>query len=96
MIGICAQFVCAEGKNAEFEKLLAEFVTTVKANEPGAVVYQLCRDEKTPNGYFMLELYADQAALDAHGKTSHMAELIGKIGPLLGGAPKLSQGPAVF
>lgn len=96
MIGICAQFVCAEGKAEEFEKLLTEFTTTVKASEPGAVVYQLCRDTKTPNGYFMLELYADQAALDAHGKTGHMAELIGRIGPLLGGPPKLAQGPALF
>jgi quinol monooxygenase YgiN len=96
MIGISASFVCAEGKNAEFEKLLTEFVTTVKANEPGTVVYQLCKDEKTPNGYFMLELYADEDAFKAHGKTAHMAELVGKIGPLLGGAPKLAQGPALF
>jgi quinol monooxygenase YgiN len=95
MIGICAQFTCQAGKNAEFEALLAEFVTTVKANEPGAIVYQLCKNEKKENEYFMLELYANQEALDAHGKTEHMAALIGKIGAYLAGAPVLSQGPAV-
>jgi hypothetical protein len=35
MIGICASFTCQSGKNAEFETLLSEFATTVKANEPG-------------------------------------------------------------
>jgi quinol monooxygenase YgiN len=95
MIGICAQFTCQAGKNAEFEKLLSEFATTVKANEPGALVYQFCQDKKNPDNYFMLELYANQEALDAHGKTDYMAALVGQIGPFLAGAPVITQGPAV-
>ncbi|MCU0881642.1 MAG: antibiotic biosynthesis monooxygenase [Hyphomonadaceae bacterium] len=95
MIGICAQFVCAEGKAAEFEAMLGEFVTAVKASEAGTITYQLFADSKRPNHYFMLEIYADQAALDAHGKTDHMAALLGRIGPLLGGAPVITQGNAV-
>ena len=95
MIGICAQFTCQAGKNAEFEALLSEFVTTVKANEPGAVVYQLCKNEKTSDQYFMIELYANQEALDAHGKTAHMAALIGKIGNFLAAPLVITQGPAV-
>lgn len=95
MIGICAQFVCQSGKNAEFEALLSEFVTTVKANEPGAIVYQLVKDKKNADAYFMLELYANQEALDAHGKTAHMAALVGKIGAYLAGAPVIIEGPAV-
>jgi quinol monooxygenase YgiN len=95
MIGICAQFECGEGKAEAFEALLASFVSTVKAEEAGTITYQLFKDAKRPNHYFMLEIYADQAALDAHGKTAHMAELIGKIGPYLAGAPVLTQGPAV-
>jgi quinol monooxygenase YgiN len=95
MIGICAQFVCQPGKNAEFEKLLVDFVNTVKATEPGTLVYQLVRSDKDPNAYFMLELYADQAALDAHGKTEHMAKLIQQIGPLFAGAPVLHQGAVI-
>ena len=49
MIGICAQFTCQAGKNAEFEALLSEFVTIVKANEAGALTYQLCQDKKDSN-----------------------------------------------
>jgi quinol monooxygenase YgiN len=96
MIGICAQFTCAPGKNAEFEALLKEFVSTVKATEPGALTYQLCQNEKNTDEYFMLELYSNAEALAAHGKTEHMAALIKSIGPLLGGAPKLTQGPAII
>jgi quinol monooxygenase YgiN len=95
MIGICAQFTCQPGKNAEFEALLTEFVNTVKANEAGALVYQLCKDEKNPDNYFMLELYANADALAVHGKTDHMAALVGKIGAFLAAAPVITQGPAV-
>jgi quinol monooxygenase YgiN len=95
MIGICAQFTCQSGKNTEFEALLTEFVTTVKANEAGALVYQLCKDEKNPDNYFMLELYANAEALALHGKTDHMAALVGKIGAFLAAAPVITQGPAV-
>jgi quinol monooxygenase YgiN len=95
MIGICAQFTCQAGKNAEFEALLTEFVTTVKANEPGALTYQLCQNKKNSDEYFMLELYANQEALDLHGKTDHMTALVTKIGAFLAAAPVIIQGPAV-
>jgi quinol monooxygenase YgiN len=95
MIGICATFTCQTGKNAEFETLLSEFATTVKANESGAIVYQFCKNKKKDDEYFMIELYANQEALDAHGKTPHMAALIGKIGDYLAAAPVIIEGPAV-
>jgi quinol monooxygenase YgiN len=95
MIGICATFTCQSGKNGDFEALLSEFVTTVKATEPGAVVYQLCQSKKNKDEYFMLELYANQDALDAHSKTDHMAALLSKIGPYLAAAPVIIEGPSV-
>jgi quinol monooxygenase YgiN len=95
MIGICAQFTCQSGKNAEFEKLLTEFVTTVKANEAGTITYELVQSKKNADEYFMLELYANQEALDAHGKTAHMADLIAKIGGFLAAAPVLHEGKVV-
>lgn len=95
MIGICATFSCQSGKNDEFERLLADFATTVKANESGAIVYQLCQNKKNKDEYFMLEIYANQEALEAHNKTDHMAALIGKIGGLLAAPPVILQGQAV-
>jgi quinol monooxygenase YgiN len=95
MIGICAKLPCQPGKNEAFEKALVDFVNTVRANEPGALTYQLCRSKTDPNMYFMLEIYADAEALAAHGKTAHMQALLPVLGPLLGGAPELIEGPAV-
>lgn len=95
MIGICAQFTCQSGKNAEFEALLTDFVTTVKANEAGTITYELIQSKKNPDDYFMLELYANQEALDAHGKTAHMAELVTKIGGYLAAAPIILEGKSV-
>ncbi|GIU67378.1 putative quinol monooxygenase [Candidatus Phycosocius spiralis] len=96
MIGIYAHFTIQPGKQAEFEALMTEFVTKVKATEPGATVYQLCKSALAEDDYFMLELYADQAAFDAHAKTEHMAALGGKIGHFLAHPPKIMRGPAIF
>ena len=96
MIGIYAHFTIQPGKQGEFEAFMAEFMTKVKATEPGVTVYQLCKNAKAEDEYFMLELYADQAAFDAHGKTEHMAALGGKIGQFLAQPPKIMRGPAIF
>ena len=90
MIGIVATFRIDESKRAEFEKILVEFVNTVKATEPGAVVYNLWKDREDSATYHMMEQYADQAALDAHGKTPHMQALVPKLGPFFTGPPKLT------
>jgi quinol monooxygenase YgiN len=95
MKGIVATFTINAGMNEAFETLLSDFVNTVKASEPGTIVYQLFRDAKDGNTYHMMEQYADAAALDAHGKTAHIAALLPKIGPFLAGAPKLTHMDAV-
>jgi quinol monooxygenase YgiN len=95
MIGVYAHFVCVDGKAEEFEATLGAFVSTVKAEEAGTITYQLFADRKQANHYFMLEIYADKPALTAHGATSHMAELAGKLGPLLAAPPTIISGPAV-
>ena len=37
----------------------------------------------------VVEYYADQPAIDHHGKTPYFLESFGKMGPLLAGAPKI-------
>ena len=95
MKGIVASFTINAGMEAEFEALLTDFVNTVKANEPGTLVYQLFKDSEAPLTYHMMEQYRDAEAMDAHGKTAHMAALLPKIGPFLAGPPKLTHMDAV-
>lgn len=57
----------------QFEALLANLARDVLASEPGVSHYQLARSKTDPTTYHMWEVYADKAALEAHGKTAHMA-----------------------
>lgn len=57
----------------KFEALLAGLARDVLATEPGVTHYQLARSKTDPLLYHMWEIYSDKAALEAHGKTEHMA-----------------------
>lgn len=89
MIGIIATLKVAEGKNAEFEAIFTDLAKQVKANEPGCVAYQLTKSRTDPQTYKVLELYADQAALAAHGQTEYFKAAQPKMGPCMGGRPEI-------
>ncbi|WP_174299538.1 putative quinol monooxygenase [Caulobacter sp. S45] len=74
MIGVIAVLKAKEGREAEFERTFAEMTAKVKANEPGNQMYQLTRSRTEPRTYKVLEMYADQAAFDAHGSSDHYKE----------------------
>jgi quinol monooxygenase YgiN len=89
MISVIATLPVQAGKTEEFERVFAELADKVKANEPGCLRYELCRSTVNPTTYVVVERYADQAALDHHGKTPYFLEAFGKFGGLLGGAPQI-------
>jgi quinol monooxygenase YgiN len=89
MLTIVATLPVQEAKAAEFEKVFAELTEKVLANEPGCKRYELCRSTVNPTTYVVVEAYVDQAAIDHHGKTPYFLEAFGKMGGMLGGAPKI-------
>ncbi|MEM9740258.1 MAG: putative quinol monooxygenase [Pseudomonadota bacterium] len=89
MIGVVAKLTIADGKHAEFEAVAKDLMAKVKANEPGALTYQLYKSRKEENVYVFMEEYASQDALAAHGKTAYFTEAGPKLGPLLAGAPDI-------
>ncbi len=89
MITVLATLSIEEGKDEEFRKVFGELAEKVRANEPGCQRYELCQSTVTPTTYVVVERYADQAALDHHGKTPYFLEAFGKLGPLLAGAPQI-------
>jgi quinol monooxygenase YgiN len=90
VLNVIAKLTVKEGSEEEFKAAGAEMVAGVKANEAGrTLMYTLAQDKKTPNVFYFVEAYADQDALDAHGKTPHMAAFGGKIGALLEGRPEI-------
>jgi quinol monooxygenase YgiN len=88
-IGVVATLKVAEGKNADFEKVFTDLAAKVRANEPGNLAYCLTKSRTDPTIYKVLELYADQDALTAHGQTEYFRAAGPSIGACLGGRPEI-------
>ena len=65
MIGLMARLKVKDGHAAAFKAAFRTLAARVKADEPGNVLYQLTRSRADPNEYVVMELYRDQAAVDA-------------------------------
>lgn len=85
MIVLVATLTVQPDKTAQFEAVFTELAAQVRANEKGCRLYQLTRTRKDAGVYKVLELYDDQAALDAHMQTEYFKGAAGKFGGLLAG-----------
>ena len=72
MFGLCVRFTCKNQASAEaYDRLVAETVEAIKANEPGTLVYASHLVEGKPLQRIFYELYRDQAAFEAHEASPH-------------------------
>jgi quinol monooxygenase YgiN len=72
MFGLCVRFTCKNEASAEaYDRLVAETVEGIKANEPGTLVYASHLVEGQPLQRIFYELYRDRAAFEAHGEAAH-------------------------
>ena len=86
-IGVIATLTIAAGKEAEFETAMNGLMAATRANEPGNIFYACFRCRDNPGVYKVLEHYADQAALDAHGASAHFKAAGPALGACLAAAP---------
>lgn len=86
-VGVIARLKIKEGANEDFEKVFSELASAVHANEKGNNFYALHRSRDDNTAYIVLEQYADQAALEAHGQSEHFKTIGAKMGPYLDGRP---------
>ena len=84
-ITVIAKLKVKPGCEAQFETAAREMIAAARAAEPGTINYILHKNLRDATEFVYYEVYQDQAALDAHGKTDHMRAFGGKIGPLLAG-----------
>lgn len=82
-IGVIARVRVIAGKGPEFEAAFAEQAKGVWGSEPGNTLYQLVRSREDENSYVVMELYADDAALDAHRAAPHMVANRPRMAPLI-------------
>ncbi|MEP2829369.1 antibiotic biosynthesis monooxygenase family protein [Parvibaculum sp.] len=89
VIGIVATLPVQPGKEAEFEKVFSDLRSKVKANEKGCLQYDFFKSKSEPATYIVMEQYATQEDLDAHGKSEYFRAAGPALGAVLGGAPSL-------
>jgi len=95
MIGVVAVLKVQVDKAADFEKVFLDLAAKVKANEPGCVAYQLTRSRTEPGTYKVLELYASEDALKAHGGSDYFKAAGAAMGPFMAGRPEIEYLDAV-
>ena len=72
MFGLCVRFTCKDQASAEaYDRLVAETVEAITANEPGTLVYASHLVEGQPLQRIFYELYRDQAAFEVHEASPH-------------------------
>ncbi len=68
------------------EEFLSEsriVMAKIHETEPGTLLHVLTKHPSEPHTYVVIERYANQEALDAHGKTPHMVQVWPKLGKWL-------------
>lgn len=88
--GIVAKIRVQEGKEAEFEKVFGDLREQVRANEEGNLLYDFFRVKNETSTYIVMEQYASEEALAAHGQSEHFKAAGPKLGAVLAGAPELT------
>ena len=70
-----AAFRIDAAREAEAVAALQELAEAVEENEPGVLAYIPHRVASDPTQVVFFEVYADEAAMKAHGATPHLAKL---------------------
>ena len=77
-----------DGKGGELETAMKPAIAATR-KEKGCIAYDLNRDNKDANKYYVYERWQSLAALEAHLQTEHIKTFLGKIGDIVAGQPEL-------
>jgi quinol monooxygenase YgiN len=98
VIGLVVRFdIRDEPAARRFDELTSVAVAQIDANEPGTLVYATHRVDAAPLARVFFEVYADEAAFQAHEDAPHVKEFHRQKDPLLDREPRVEfvrPGPA--
>ena len=84
MFGLSVRFTCKDQASAEaYDRLVAETIEGIRANEPGTLVYAAHTVEGEPLQRIFYELYRDKAAFEAHEAAPHTRRYLDQRGQYL-------------
>lgn len=78
MVDMIVTLLIKPGMEAQAEELLRQLESETAENDKGCLRYQWYRAER-PGTYYLLERWTDQAAMEAHLKSAHLAKLMPQI-----------------
>ncbi|MBM3926423.1 MAG: antibiotic biosynthesis monooxygenase [SAR202 cluster bacterium] len=85
MISIFVTIKVKQGKMEDFIKAVYDDAKGSVRDEPGCYRFDVLRDSKDPNLLHLYEVYADQAALEAHRKMPHYTKWRSIVDPWFDG-----------
>jgi quinol monooxygenase YgiN len=85
---VVAKITAQEGKRPDVVAGMAPMLEHVETEE-GTLIYVLNEDVKHDDVVWMYEVYTDQQAFEAHGRSDMMKAIGATIGPFLAGPPEL-------
>ncbi len=77
-----------DGKGGDLEAAMKPAIVATR-KEKGCIAYDLNRDLKDANKYYVYERWQSLAALEAHMQTEHIQTFLGKVGDIIVGQPEL-------
>jgi quinol monooxygenase YgiN len=80
-VTLVATFQARSGKEAELRSLLTGLVAPTR-KEPGCISYDLHVAEDAPGRFLFYENWTSHAAIDAHGETPHIKNLLSRVDEL--------------
>lgn len=87
-VSVVARITAKEGRRNEVVAVLSKLVAATES-EPGTLAYSMHADDAEPDTVWFFELYADQAALAAHGASDTMKAVGTELRDLVAGRPEL-------
>ena len=82
MIKILARRLVREECVEEYLRMAKELVAASQA-EPGCVTYTLNRCAENPRLFCFIEIWKDQAAIEAHNASEHFTRIVPQLSALL-------------
>lgn len=79
---LVVDFEVKDGTAEQAIALVSENARNSVENEPGCLQFDVMQAADNPNRILLFEVYKDQAAFEAHGKTEHIKAFLEKARPL--------------
>ena len=73
-VTVVATLRAAAGKADALAALLVEQAGVIRKTEPRCLAYRVHRSTRDPAAFLFYEIYADEAAFDAHRASPHLAQ----------------------